>query len=442
MQRLNGRFFDGLSSKPQQVQILCGKDVLYIVSTTGETEDVNWLLGDCYKGTFSASGHLIVRSRINEEASLELKEEAAKVVEELLNADETLVDKSYTSFLKLNPVAMVVTGVFSMIGLLALYVFYVSPWVAERAVAIIPQQVEVTLGKAMMNQFRLGSSIDEEKSAELQRFFDACEFPSTYPIEVHYMEGPMVNAFAAPGGQLVVYEGLINESECWDELAGVLSHELAHVESRHSFKMLCRSLSSYILLSYITGDIAGISGVVLENANQLNELSYNRAYEKEADLVGLEFMKQSRMRPEALSDFFEKLSVGSEIEDGVWTKRLELLSTHPMGSTRRAYILETIADDAGFEYEPDVRPELEDLWSSLRTGDEGINTMDEVMEYLQDSINVILDQMSDEEYVPTPPDDDGKVYEELDGGQTIHEQEEIEVEEVMEEEKVEIFKQD
>ncbi len=386
MKKFSARYFDGKTARPEIVEVLIQNDLLHIMLESDDENDITWLLPKCKKDTFSASRYLMVKNEEFPAATLEFRTVDADYMAEILGSDEGFIAKIYSNVLKANPVVLVVGGFASMAFILFAYVFWLSPWVGERAVAVIPKSVEVTLGKKMMSQFLAFDEINEEKSEQLQAFFDACDFPTTYPIEVHYMEGGIVNAFAAPGGQIVVYEGLINKSECWDEVAGVLAHELAHVENRHSFKMLCRSVSSYILLSYITGDVAGITSIILENANQLNELSYSRAYEKEADLTGLGFMKASQFRPEALSDFFEKMMQSMEFhmddeeEDGQdadssesilskidWERSLEILSTHPMGETRMNYIKETIAGDSSFDYEPVVRPDIEELWHALRT---------------------------------------------------------------------------
>ncbi|WP_446914219.1 M48 family metalloprotease, partial [Klebsiella pneumoniae] len=83
-----------------------------------------------------------------------------------------------------------------------------------------------------------------------------------------------VNAFAVPGGFIVVHDAILDEMEHHEELAGLLGHEIGHVQLRHSTKAIARSLSYYMLLSLLFGDVSGIAAVIVDNASTLNNLEY------------------------------------------------------------------------------------------------------------------------------------------------------------------------
>ncbi len=171
------------------------------------------------------------------------------------------------------------------------YVKWISPFVGERAAAFIPVAVENQIGGSSFAQITSLFEMDSSKTEILTEFYQACGFSSDYNIRLHFFDNDMVNAFAVPGGQIAIFQDIVDETECWDELAALIAHEQAHVDQRHSLKIMTQALSSYLVLSLLTGDIGGVSGIVLENVNQFNQLANSREFEKEADVEGLKSLK-------------------------------------------------------------------------------------------------------------------------------------------------------
>lgn len=141
-----------------------------------------------------------------------------------------------------------------------------------------------------------------------------------------------INAFCSPGGYICVYTGLIKFLNSKDQLAGVLSHEIAHADLRHSTEQLTKSLGVKLILSLILGSDGGFISDATEG---LAGLSFGRDDETEADLKGVEYLKDTPYDPAGSVYFFDKMS-----KKGESMGRLEFLSTHPNPENRVQDILD------------------------------------------------------------------------------------------------------
>lgn len=128
-----------------------------------------------------------------------------------------------------------------------------------------------------------------------------------------------VNAFAAPGGVVVVHSGLIQAAESPDEVAGVLAHEVQHVELRHSLQNMIHAIGWAALLTVVLGDVSAIAGVLIHQAGTMR---FSRELESQADMRGLEALHRAGLPAQGMVTFFRRLQreeVGS----------VPLLSSHP-----------------------------------------------------------------------------------------------------------------
>ena len=159
---------------------------------------------------------------------------------------------------------------------------------------------------------------------------------SPYDFRVLVVDFGMTNAFALPGGAIVIFDGLIEFAETPEEVAGVLAHEMAHVIKRHGTEALLRSYGLELLIEALTGSAGG--GVAGGIGETLLGLSYSRDAESEADRTGIRLLQGAGLRADGLGRFFERFDAGS----GEAPAALNLLSTHPSGETRAR-----LADEAG-----------------------------------------------------------------------------------------------
>ena len=158
--------------------------------------------------------------------------------------------------------------------------------------------------------------------------------PST--INVHVVENKEINAFAMPGRHLVVHTGLIGFADKQEEIAGVIAHEIAHIESGHVVKKLGKEIGLSILMNLTLGDIGG--EVVRNALSTITSTAYDRSLEKEADLKAVDYMEAAKMNPTYLASFLEKLDKQSQTPEV-----LQWVSTHPDSKERVRYIKEKIA---------------------------------------------------------------------------------------------------
>ena len=155
---------------------------------------------------------------------------------------------------------------------------------------------------------------------------------SPYTFAVVVADNPTVNAFAAPGGHVVLFRGLVERTKTPEELAGVLAHELQHVLKRHATRLLVQNASTGLLVAALTGDASGAMTFGLEGARLLGILRYSRGYEEEADTEGMRMLVAAGINPAGLIGFFDTLR--EERRDV--PAFLTYLSTHPSTGDRVA----------------------------------------------------------------------------------------------------------
>jgi len=162
---------------------------------------------------------------------------------------------------------------------------------------------------------------------------------------------PDINAFALPGGFVVINSGLILAADSADEMLGVLAHELSHVTEQHSVRNIISAASVYLSIDLLLGDVSGLLAMIADAAPLLLNQQFSRGFEREADVKGYELLTRANIDPKGLASFFEKLMVEKEkqlekVEDET-TRELMiaaegLLSTHPATEERIAYILSLV----------------------------------------------------------------------------------------------------
>ena len=136
----------------------------------------------------------------------------------------------------------------------------------------------------------------------------------------------VLNAFCVPGGYIYVYTGLIKFLDSEDQLAGVMGHEIAHADLRHSTRQLIQSYGISLLVKFIFGYDGG--GLVNIAAN-LAGLKFSRSHESEADLQSVKYLYHTEYDARGVKGFFEKLNKENKNPEIV-----EFLSTHPEPENR------------------------------------------------------------------------------------------------------------
>ncbi len=193
----------------------------------------------------------------------------------------------------------------------------------------VPLSVEEDLGKSTVDTIvpPARRRDDPALSQTLERLVKAVP-DSPYKFHLIVFDDPTVNAFAAPGGYIVVCRGLL-ENTTPEEAAAVLAHEMQHVLKRHVMRALVRGVSLTAAIALATGDP---SGAITQVGGTLTSLHYQRGDEWNADLEGYHLLKDAGYNPHAMIAMLEKLDkIQGELPRGV-----QYLSTHPRTKDRIA----------------------------------------------------------------------------------------------------------
>lgn len=146
-----------------------------------------------------------------------------------------------------------------------------------------------------------------------------------FPLTVAVLRGKAVNAYAALGGHVYVYEGLLRQARSPEELAGVLAHEIAHVRNRHIIQGMAVNL---LTLGALAG--AGDPSAGAQLAYLLLTMKFSRQQEAEADAQGLVRLQRAQVDAAGFAAFFDRV--------GRMAEPPELLSSHPASAERAALV--------------------------------------------------------------------------------------------------------
>ncbi|MBT8144459.1 MAG: M48 family metallopeptidase [Gammaproteobacteria bacterium] len=162
----------------------------------------------------------------------------------------------------------------------------------------------------------------------LRDFTERLQAVSAYSgaIELQVADVSAVNAIAAPGGNIVVFRGVIEEANSGDQLAGVVAHELAHLSENHPLEGLAHHLALRFVLALIIGDFNGLTVAAADLGGDAMISGYGRAQETEADRIAVHLLNDAGYDAGGLADFFRHQAQQGDDEP---PKALAWLSTHP-----------------------------------------------------------------------------------------------------------------
>ncbi len=207
---------------------------------------------------------------------------------------------------------------------------------------------EIALGKQLAEEVRRQSKVLDDPilseyvnrlGQNLVRNSDA-----TIPFTFQVVESDQLNAFAFPGGFVFINTGLIEAAETEAELAGAMAHEIAHVAARHTTRQATRGqIVDWATMPMIL--MGGGVGVAARQASQvlipMTFLRFTRAYETEADMLGLQYAYKAGYDPTAAIDLFERLLSLQKRNPGIIPRAF---ATHPMPADRIRQTQKNIAE--------------------------------------------------------------------------------------------------
>ena len=238
----------------------------------------------------------------------------------------------------------------------SLFYFFMVPWLAEQMATVVSKKTERQLGDGVYEAMQPTQQEDTAASRRVNEFFSALQIETDYTVRIAVVKDEQVNAFALPGGRIVVYTGILESMESYPELAALLSHEFTHVEKRHATRSLFREMGSELFVSLLFGKSSALASLVVGQVNQLRTLSYSRSLEKEADLEGLGILAKRQIDPAGFDQLFKHLK-----EAAPSGEIPEMISSHPDTDNRMNYIREAAKGQAVKE-----NPTLQRIFENLK----------------------------------------------------------------------------
>ena len=222
--------------------------------------------------------------------------------------------------------SMVWNSVLYGAGFLVLSVMLIV-WQYDRVLTFAANQVsmetEKKLGDSVLksisgseNFLKEGVAVDAVKKIGTQLTSD-----SKYKYQWYVLKDDAINAFAAPGGIIVVNSGLLKKAEP-NELAAVLAHEVQHVEQRHSLKNMLHAAGVGAVVLLVLGDA---NAVMMILAQQVSQQYFSRKVEADADLKGAQLLTKKQIDASGMPSFFKKMAAEYKDKDNT----PEWLSSHP-----------------------------------------------------------------------------------------------------------------
>lgn len=208
-------------------------------------------------------------------------------------------------------------------------------YVAER----IPRSAENTLGEKTLealghNWFRPSALSTARMEALRAKFADLAKAAGDNgPLRLEFRASPIgANAFALPGGTIVVTDDLVKLARNDEQVLAVLAHELGHVHYRHTMRHLLQGSATALIIAGVTGDIASTTSLAASAPALLLQTKYSRDFEREADAFALDLLKQTGIGPQHFAAILARLQA-KHGDGGVMPT---FLSSHPPTAEREA----------------------------------------------------------------------------------------------------------
>jgi Zn-dependent protease with chaperone function len=317
-------FFDGQSSRRRIVSLVFG-DALEIREEGAAP--VHWAYDDIRQAD-SPPGMLRVNCLSAPPLSrLEIRDNAmtAALVARCARLQENRLDS--------RAIMKIVGWSLAAITSIVLVVLFAIPFAADRLAPMVPQVLERRLGDAAAAQIKTIFGGKSCHAADGQKAFDklvgtlreAAGLETAVASSV--LATPVPNALALPGGQMLLFSGLIDKAENADEIAGVLAHEFGHLKHRDNLRNLIHDGSTSFLIGLLFGDVTG-SGAAIFAARTLMSSSYSRDVEQNADTFSIDVMGKLGRPTKPMGELLFRVT-GKQGDSG-----FSIMSSHPLTEDR------------------------------------------------------------------------------------------------------------
>ncbi|MFN0199349.1 MAG: M48 family metallopeptidase [Planctomycetaceae bacterium] len=222
-----------------------------------------------------------------------------------------------------------------VLALLCIGGYYGVLAAARIGVHALPVSVDEKIGAIAVESMDLGSTLDSDHPATqlvngIVEELKPHAAISDLEFHVRVVDSEEINAFALPGGQIVVFTGLIEQAKSAEQIAGVIAHEMSHATLRHGLQRISQSIGVIAAIQFMVGDVGGLVALGTELAQESILSGYSRDAETEADLEGARMLHAAKIDPRSMAEFFELLQEHHGEIPGV----IAWISTHPQHAQR------------------------------------------------------------------------------------------------------------
>ncbi len=224
-------------------------------------------------------------------------------------------------------------GILGSIAVVIVLAFWLGlPWVARFVADNIPAEWEKTLAAGTLSTLEADGfrptqiNIDEQR--RYRKLFDAVAVGTGYgnPMTLEFRNWTDPNAFAIPGGTVVVTDQMLALMSNDDQFSAVMAHEIGHLEKRHGIRSVLQQGGAWMLVSFIVGDTSGLSAMAAALPATLVDSAYSRNFEREADRYAFARLQQMQISPSAFAALMRKMQI--QAESGA-PGALKYFSSHP-----------------------------------------------------------------------------------------------------------------
>ncbi|OUC14655.1 MAG: peptidase M48 [Alkalinema sp. CACIAM 70d] len=204
----------------------------------------------------------------------------------------------------------------------------------------IPPSVEQKLGAAIVPTYErmAEAGATQEKLNQLLDQLEAklpADKRKDRNYQVLYIPQPIVNAAAIPGDRILIYKGLLNQTESENELVMVMGHELGHFTNRDHLRGLGNALLIQLAFTALTGDGGSLVSLGASSIAALSRAQFSQTQETQADEVGLQLLNAYYGQVAGAVDFFDRVSRKDR-------KQIDFLATHPAPKSRVDHLQQLI----------------------------------------------------------------------------------------------------
>jgi Zn-dependent protease with chaperone function len=231
----------------------------------------------------------------------------------------------------------------SVVAVLALLVWLCNLAVDGAVSALVkrvPPQMEQQLGDETLAEVQQEMAFleDSNRVAQLAALIAPLTNAvtlGTNGLKLFIAEESDPNAFALPGGYVIVTTGMLDLVDRPEELLGVLAHELAHVERKHGIRSVISGAGPFLIFGVLLGGRGGVVGLLGNVTDAMVRSGFSQEYETEADEVGWQILLASKVDPRGMIDAFRKLQA-NEVQQESHDDTPQAFSSHPAVEKRIA----------------------------------------------------------------------------------------------------------